>query len=489
MKGTIQTLWRRHTLFGALVLLCLSFVTSCSSTSAYPINASLAASTENVTLRFAGRTQTFKALDSVFTSFNKIYPHCNIEYECIQNYDTNLAKRLADETETSPDKIDLFITNNINDLTKGLGPYALELYQQKSLNLSATHPGLLKNFSINGINKEIYAIPMGSEVRGMYVNKTLLATYGLATPKNWNEFLAACKTIYETPHLVNGVNVPTIPVQGNPGTMSIHLMYPYVCDLIANATNYQEVYAKVNSCEEGVSALFAEPMKRLYELVEKSYYNYDFVETNYKNYLSGSEDVAAFSFLNISQDESGNYVKKDDIGNVPFMPLTLSFDDFTLARTKSNYHSAIDYEFILSPMGDDGGFAYLSPATGIAINKKSIHTSWAIEFLNYFFSESINKSFAKEQGLFPNTKDAADGLSSRFSIPEKRTSDVGQVTFDYIFYDIIKPNLIAVSKGNKAKYMQADGTMYPLSHYMELLEKSFADQRAVLGQGSSASSI
>ena len=46
-----------------------------------------------------------------------------------------------------------------------------------------------------------------------------------------------------------------------------------------------------------------------------------------------------------------------------------------MAKVKEDYHSNIDYEFILSPVGDEGGFAYLSPAAGLAVNKNSTNVS------------------------------------------------------------------------------------------------------------------
>jgi len=60
-----------------------------------------------------------------------------------------------------------------------------------------------------------------------------------------------------------------------------------------------------------------------------------------------------------------------------------------LDKTKEDYHSEIDYEFILSPVGDQGGYAYLSPSAGIAINKNSFNKEAALDFLNYFFSEKV----------------------------------------------------------------------------------------------------
>ena len=42
---------------------------------------------------------------------------------------------------------------------------------------------------------------------------------------------------------------------------------------------------------------------------------------------------------------------------------------------------------------------------------------------------------------------------------------------------MIKGTLTDVSKGNNPKYMQEDGTLYPLQHYMDTLESAFAGAR------------
>jgi spermidine/putrescine-binding protein len=128
-------------------------------------------------------------------------------------------------------------------------------------------------------------------------------------------------------------------------------------------------------------------------------------------------------------------------------------------------------------VGDDGGYAYLSPADGIAINKNSANTAWALEFLNYLFSPQINKTFAADQNIISNTADAMDTIKSQFSVQPDHICQLGQVTFDYVFYNVIKKSLMDVSKGNNPKYMKDDGTMYDLGHYMDLLEGAFAEQR------------
>lgn len=419
-------------------------------------------SEDPVTLKLTGTSESFKAMENVISSFAGLYPNCSIEYEYVQDYENSVTTRLSNN-----DDIDLFITNNITSSSPYL-PFALELSgQSDALDLSGAYEGLLRNFTIAGDNGGMYAIPLGGEVRGMYVNTTLLKKLGLSVPQNYEELLDCCAKLKDAGY---------IPMQGNPGYFGQILMYPYICSLIANADDYETVYDEVNSCADGVSELFREPFARLYNIVENGYYNYKYAETNDNLFLESSNEVTARSFLDLTEDANGNVQKKEDVGQVAFMPQTMSFQNY-LDKIKEDYHSTIEYEFILAPVGDDGGYAYLSPAEGIAVNKNSDNVKWALEFLNYLFSKDVNQTFAKEQCIIPNTADALDAINADFQVDEAHICQLGQVTFDYVFYDVMKTSLTDVSKANNPKYMKEDGTMYDLDYYMDGLEASFAENR------------
>ena len=94
--------------------------------------------------------------------------------------------------------------------------------------------------------------------------------------------------------------------------------------------------------------------------MEADYYQYKYIENEYGFFLESNDEIYARDFLNIVSEDGTNYVKKDDVGIVAFMPRTLSMGAM-LEKTKADYHSEIEYEFILAPVADEGGFAYLSP--------------------------------------------------------------------------------------------------------------------------------
>lgn len=422
---------------------------------------------EEVVLTVAGGWPDCRALDVAASAFHEQYPNCTITYEYLQDYYESLEKRMDGEAP-----IDLFFSTNIQADSEML-PYALDLNSCEELDLSQTFDGLIENFAFreegNEDRKKMYAIPLGAEIRGLYVNKTLLDSVGLEVPTDQASLLAACQVLKE-----NGY----IPFHGNPGDFSQTLIYPWICNLIANADDPQAAYASVNAHEPGVSEMFREPYAFLYTLVENDYYDYKTAQTDLGLFVDSSDEDYARHFLNIQKQDDA-WVKADDIGQIAFMPAPMSLQSL-VDKTKEDYHSEIEYAFVLAPVGTDGGFAYMSPAHGIAINKNSANVEWSVRFLDFLFEPENNQAFTEAFHVIPNTKEAFSYIKSLYDVPEDHISQLGQVTFDYGFYGLIQPSMVDVSKANNPKYMQDDGSgtlsLYPLDYYMESLESSLQQQ-------------
>lgn len=409
-------------------------------TEGYSKNTSLDTS-QDVLLRIVSGNVTWEEMDSVITKFSKIYPNCTVVYEYMEDYTDNLLLRLQ-QTEQ---KIDIFITPNILESTP-YKEYALNLISedaQEILDLSGANDGLVKNFRYVGAENTQYAIPFGGEMRGMYVNKTLLSQYDLEVPKNRAELLHCCEVLYAAGY---------IPFQSSTGTFAQQLLYPYICNLVVNGGKYEEMYAAIDNLDAGISEYFRDAYAFLYDIVEKGYYDYKRVEEELGYTFSGGT-AKAMDFLNLAKVSEDVYEKQDDIGKIAFMPDTQSFDLY-LSQMKSDYHSEIEYEFILSPVCVDGGVAYLSPTEGLAINNQSDKKDWALEFLNFFFSPEINTEFCTESGKVPNTADAL----LQYDADAAHTCNVGQMTFsNYNFYQIVTPlmtkgiegDMVSISKNDR----------------------------------------
>jgi hypothetical protein len=277
-----------------------------------------------------------------------------------------------------------------------------------------------------------------------------------------------------------------MPLFGNPGTFGQQLLYPYICNLIANSSNYTEIYQKVNNIEDGVSSLFTVPLQEMYDFMSNYYFDYHYVENNYPVYQNCSgvsiktAENTAKGFFNIAQGENGgDDYKRDDIGVIPFINGTYTSIK-TYQEVKENFNSQIEYEFIMAPTSEEGGFVYLSPTSVLAINKNSANLAWCIEFYNYFFTKSVNKLYAEHFNCIPNIKDKTY-FADKFTVPANRISDVGQVTFKYNFFGVMNATLIAISKGNNPdpakNYMDFtdpdNPKLYSFEHYMSICDDNF----------------
>lgn len=422
-------------------------------------------------INIVGPWEESTAFEAVSAAFTKAYPNCQVHYEYLQNYYTSLKTRL----NQSDAKVDLFVTQNIQSTSAQL-PYAYDLLAEPSkLDLSNTFPGLLDNFryiptaSDTDTSKRLYAIPLGSDLRGLYVNKTLLASLGInSVPTKRSSFLESCATISKA-------GKDLIPLQGNPGSFGHWLFYPYICNLIANATDYEKKYTAINTHQAGCSEYFREPLQLFYDLVSSNYYNYKYMEKTYGLFTDGETSSAARNFFNVVTT-AGNYSLGEGPGRVAMMPGPMSIGN-TMAKTKETYHSQTDYEFILSPLGENGGFAYVSPSIGIAINKNSNYRDWSLRYLNFLFTPVNNILYATKDHIAPNVSTVYAELQKQFQVPNERITELGKMTFDFDFYSRIVATLTEISKANNpdSRYMidNGDGTwsMHPFSYFMDNLEK------------------
>ncbi len=449
-----------------VVVLFAALLSGCESKPAAP-TATATPAPAPVALTITGGWPDCRAIDEVAKLFTAQYPNVTIEYEYLQDYYASLEKRLSGDNT-----IDLFICGNMQDGTTCL-PYALNLYDHKEFDLSNTFDGLMQNYMYRGATADgkpaLYSLPLGAEMRGMYVNKTLLDSLGLAVPTNQETLLAACETLKQKGY---------IPFHGNPGKFAQTLVYPWICNLIANADDPAAAHALVSERKAGVSELFAEPLSFLYELVEKDYYDYKKAQTDLTLFLDTTDEAYARDFLNIVKKDDA-FVKADDVGIVAFMPSPMSLDS-TIAKTKDDYHSAIEYVFIPAPVAKDGGFAYLSPAHAIAVNKNSANLAWAVKFLDFLFKPENNKVFAKAFSVIPNTKEAFAYIASLYKTQGNHISHLGQVTFDYDFYGLVNAVIVDLSKANNPKYMIDDGAgglkLATYDSFVQMLEASLTGQ-------------
>lgn len=465
----------RKTALLLIALLCVTLLAPAAlaqSSGAYKKNTALD-TTQKVELVIACNKSTWPEMDSVIAKFEKIYPNCSITCEYIEQYSNVLDTRLRQ----SEHKVDIFRTTNIQSATawRDCAVNLISEESKKILSLDGANAGLVENFRYTDAENTQYAVPYGGEMRGMYVNITLLKTLGLKVPTNRAELLSCCEALYAAGY---------VPFQSSHGTFAQQLLYPYICNSIVNGGQYEAMYEAVENIAPGVSEYFRDAYEFLYDIVQKGYFDYARVAKELGYTFSGS-DAKAREFLNIIKVSDDEYQKQDDVGKIAFMVDTQGFDSY-ISKTKSDYHSNIEYKFILSPVGKDGGYAYISPADGLAVNNRSDHIDWSLEFLNFFFTPENSKAFAAATGKVPNTSDAL----LAYDVSSDHVSNVGQVTFSYPFYKTVTTlmlggyadDMIGISRMNDPQFMtdNGDGTFsiaYSLEDYMARLEQEFVKIR------------
>lgn len=456
----------KKSLIGAVTALALSttLFTACNDgqNSTTTTAAAATASAEPVTITIAGAWTDCKAVETVGAMFTSEYPNCTVVYENINDYYVNLPKRMEGE-----DIVDIFFVSGLqasDGESAALLPYAVDFNAVGELDLSDTFEPLMENYYYREDTTKMYSIPLGAEMRGMFVNTTLLESVGITdVPTNQSELLADCQILKDKGY---------IPMQGNPGAYGQWLVYPWIASNIANAEDYTAAMDAVNNRDvAAITAMMTEPLEFLYNLTANYFYDYKTAQKKLDLFNDSTEEDHARFFFNIVKDGEA-YKKKDDTaGQIAFMPAPMSYLN-TMKKTKEYYNSDIEYTFIPAPVDTDGGYVYLSAAHSIAANKNSPNLEWSIKFLNYLFSSEVNKVFAEEFNVMPNVQEIFEYVSSLYDVPTNHICHLGQVTFTWSFYDAAKSVIVEASKANKPDTVEENGgKLHEFSYYLDMLEE------------------
>lgn len=148
------------------------------------------------------KSDGFTALDALFTrikpQFEKDHPGVKIELQPIEAGDADYSTKLNlmhGSAETSPDVFyeDTFmVRSDIDaDYLLKLDDYLAKWDDWKLFNEGAKAAG-------KGDDGGIYAVPLGTDTRGIYYSKSVFEKAGISTPwkpKDWNEILTTARTI------------------------------------------------------------------------------------------------------------------------------------------------------------------------------------------------------------------------------------------------------------------------------------------------------
>lgn len=315
----------------------------------------------------------FEAFDQVINHFNEYYPHVTITYEQVSNSDPQF---LADNPS-----IDIFMTST----EKGYPTDTCVDLTEAGVDVSAVADGMLNAGTVDG---RLLTIPMGLTLKGIVVNKTLLANEGLEVPETWDDFLSVLAALQEKGYT---------PIQG-PSSVIGTLIYNMGMDLLSSDPALYESVCGGDA--EGAAAL-----KDVYEraLALRDYIS---LEVN-AEYPEDNYDGSILKFFE---------------GDVPFWVCdTEKVSGMKKRESKSEAFSAapFEYEFMYAPVGDNGFYEYVEPWYGFAANKNSDVKDYAVEFLRFMARQDELNTLASVKGVPSAARETTDERYAALNDAEK----------------------------------------------------------------------
>ena len=327
----------------------------------------------SVSLEVSGFFGNFEALDQVINDFNAYYPNVTVSYE------QNNGNQLVDYLKNNP-QTDIFMTDDTNlrypDWTESYVRDTCADLTAAGVDTSAAQDDLLTACTFDGA---LLRLPIGQNVSGLAVNKTLLEKEGLAVPATWQEFLDVCAALKEKGYT---------PIQGPEGSIYTNLVFAMGMDTIADA----DTLAALNAGDAAAAEKLQPVFERIRTLLDNGYIdpavNADYPADNY--------DGAILKFFE---------------GDVPFWACSIEkVSGMKKRESKSEAFTAspFEYEFMHAPLGDDGVYEFVEPWVGFSVNKNSTDYDYAVEFVRFMALNDQLNTLATVKGVPSITKTADD---------------------------------------------------------------------------------
>ena len=354
------------------------------------------ASLELNTVGFFGN---FEALDQVTADFNEYYPNVTFSYE--QTGIDNIEEYIDSNKE-----LDILMTSAecFDRLGDKFVNYCADLSQEE-INLSDIDGEMLKAGYHDG---KLSTIPMGQNIYGVVVNKTLLEKEGLSVPQTYDEFINALTVLKEKGYT---------PIQAPNSKVYAELTESMVYDMLLDDKSlYESVTAGDRDKADDLLTVF----DKIDDIMAGGFTD----ETVNANYPEDNYDGAILSFFE---------------GDVPFWVCnTEKVSGMKKRESKSEAFTAnpFEYTFIDVPLGDKGAYVYREPWFGFAVNKDSDAYDYAVEFIRFLATRDEINTMADIKGIPSVAKETNDVETYREVLaPEKKQMECvneGQISTDIV---------------------------------------------------------
>lgn len=344
-------------------------------------------------IRVVGNYKNFESLEAIFGQFEEYYPHVDLSYTKLDDYNNVIGTVLAGNE--APNIYTTYSWMNGRETYKSALDSAENLADPSlGLDLECLRPNILSKTE----NGELLMIPVFSTTHGMLVNEDLFKKEGLKVPGTFPELISVCEALRE-----KGYQSPVMGYSADsPSYFLFSLVYPSFCASIAENA---DAVALVNS----LNPAGGEYMRPALELVT------DFIN-------KGCADLAVCAELKNDYD---NVIFRFLEGDVPMMICSGDTVSGTKKReSQSEAFSAhpFSYYFTPVPVTESGGFFLDTPSLEFSVNKNCADLEITNEFMRFLVDSRRLSEMAQIKRLVSPTKDLSfDSVYAPFGeIPEER---------------------------------------------------------------------
>lgn len=371
MKNKFLGIALGTTLLGTLAL----SLASCKTDGAYEFAPSQDTNI-TTTLNIKGFFGNFEALDKLKADFKYYYPNVTIDYSDIPG------PKLSEFLDTNENN-DIFMVS-LDTLSSNVIDHCLDL-STANIYLNDIDNVLLK---ANYVNNKLCSIPIGQNVYGLVVNKTLLSNNGLKLPTTYSEFLNCLSTLNDKGY---------VPVQSDSSKLYTELTFNMMANLVLNNKNIS--FDDINNIYNIVDEVMPYTSKDV-----NATYPSDNYDGAIKNFFHG--DVPFW----VCNSEKVSGMKKRE----------KKWEDFS--------NNPFEYTYINAPIAKDGSYAYNESWVGFSINNQSKNIELAKDFMR-LLSTSVELNNMANIKRIPSVAKIKKSLDIYYNI-DNPTKIVSKVTND-----------------------------------------------------------
>ncbi len=360
----------RHIYLISVLLIVLAATTSFS----------LAQGTATLNFFFLGDELTNPLMQQVITDFEAANPGVTINLQTYPNEAYKTTMQVAIGSDAPPDILfnwagddtgRLVREGNLLDLT----PYAEQFGWNGPIN-----PGALDAFTFDG---KLYGAPYSLEAKYYYYNKDLFAQYGVTVPQSFDELLATCTTLHDA-------GVTPMAFGNQERWEGVHYLSIFNQKVVGEQQIMQDYSLQTPADQLFTDPGYATAFQRLLDMQSAGCFG-DAVN-------STTPDAALALFM---AEQTAMYYQGTWIMG---------------SLTQGDMMSKVGM-FRMPPMTDadakgNQNYALMAPI-GLEISAKTQYPDEAANFLDYFLSKDVQRSFVEATSRIPVRTDAlGDGVGT-----------------------------------------------------------------------------